>query len=127
MSGGNADLEAMRRIVARSPPRSPFEVFDGQTDVYSHIFALTGARHVMLRRTSKGLRTASDGAGKKATVEYTVDAMKFNDSMDGNNVYKHSFFFSLSIQEDRYLKYIRLNLSGVPQSVFFIFPESTET
>jgi hypothetical protein len=77
MSGGNAELEAMRRIVARTG-RSPFEVFGGQTDVYSHIFALTGPRHVMLRRVSKEMRAAMRGAGKQTAVEYLVDRATFN-------------------------------------------------
>jgi Ran GTPase-activating protein (RanGAP) involved in mRNA processing and transport len=83
MSGGSADLRAMRRIVARTPDASrgnPFDVLAGEPGLYGHIFELTGPQFVALRRTSKPMRAAMDAAGKRTAVEYIVDNEKFNEA-----------------------------------------------
>jgi Ran GTPase-activating protein (RanGAP) involved in mRNA processing and transport len=82
MSGGSADLEKMRRIVARTPGASrgnPFDVLAGEPGLFGHIFELTGSHHVALRRTSKTMYEAQDAAGKRTAVEYIVDTAKFNE------------------------------------------------
>jgi len=67
----------MRRIV-EAPARTAFDVFARNTDGYGHVFALTGARHVALKRVSKGMLAAVRGAGKRAAVEYSMDSGLFN-------------------------------------------------